>query len=234
MKRPPVLLHMLFASLLLSPLSHGSDCDERIPLPERPLLESYTDYSAFIVDIMNFKRIEERHIRHRAQCPSLYGSRHDAAYEATAGTREYRPSATLGDALAEASRRPPFDYQRHTTWYDRSTSRSFALAGLSGNELATQRLRVGNADTPLQLPASTYVALPEDWRGDDLERVVARLREGRQQDELVALYDEVSGTSLPLASVVVRGNLILYLDLDNQLLRTEGTVYGCMACAPGS
>ena len=224
-RRP--LTALLLASLSLSLPSHGADCDHPIPLPERPLLESYTDYSAFIVDIMHFKRLEERHIRHREQCPALY----DRAAEAQVSGQA---SPTLTDALAEAARRPAFDYQRHTTWYDRSTSRSFSLSGLSGNELATERLRLGNPDAPLQLPASAYIELPEDWRGDDLERVIKRLREGRQQSELLALYEEVSGANLPLASVVVRGNLILYLDPDNQLLRTQGVVYGCMACAPGS
>ncbi|MCH8544134.1 MAG: hypothetical protein LAT61_11235 [Alcanivorax sp.] len=217
---------LLLSGLLLSPSSHGADCDQRISLPERPLLESYTDYSAFIVDIMNFKRLEERHSRHQEHCPALY--------EQTVERESGQPTPTLGDALADAARRPAFDYQRHTTWYDRSTSRSFSLSGLSGNELATQRLRLGNPDIPLQLPASAYVELPEDWRGDDLERVIARLREGRQQSELLALYEEVSGVNLPLASVVVRGNLILYLDADDQVLRTRGVVYGCMACAPGS
>ena len=136
----------------------AADCETAIVLPERPLLEHYTDYSAFIVDIMQFKRIEDDKLRHREACPDTYEETGQTPPPAT---------PTLNDAVARADARPPFDYQRHTTWHGRSTSRSFPMADLDSQTLASERLLTRLADAPDPLPRSRYVMLPADWRGDD-------------------------------------------------------------------
>jgi len=157
LKRLTPLSLLLLASL--SGAAQAVDCEAPLSLPDRPQLEQYQDYSAFIADIMTFKRIEADQLEHRRQCPALYGDTHPgmAAHQ-----------EDLGDAVRAASHRQPFDYQRHATWYNRSTSQSFVLSRLDGNEMAAERLQAGllDDDATRSLPLSALVRLPPTWRGD--------------------------------------------------------------------
>ncbi|WP_162925648.1 hypothetical protein [Isoalcanivorax indicus] len=221
-------LRLLHLGLLpLGLLSLGSapalaaDCDTAIVLPERPLLEHYTDYSAFIVDIMQFKRIEDEKLRHREACPDTYL---EAAQSPPAST----PS--LSDAVAQADSRTPFDYQRHSTWHGRSTSRSFPMANLDNQTLASSRLLTQLADTPRPLPRSTYVLLPADWRGDDLERRLAQLDEANRERATQARWEQTQDPrALPLA-FDQRGNIRMLIDGNGAVLGIWSNIYACSDC----
>ena len=199
----------------------AADCDTTIVLPERPLLEHYTDYSAFIVDIMQFKRIEDDKLRHREACPDAYQETGQTSPQAT---------PTLNDAVAQADARPAFDYQRHTTWHGRSTSRSFPMADLDTQTLASERLLTRLADTPNPLPRSRYVMLPADWRGDDLERRLAQADQARREVDVEHQWAQAEDPrALPLA-FDHRGNLRFMIDANGAVLGIWGNIYACSDC----
>ena len=176
-------------------------------LPERPELEHYQDYSAFIADIMTFKRLEAELHNNPAKCAP---AEHD---------EPARHSENLGEAVASARQQPRFDYQRHATWYDRSTSQSFVLQRLNRSELADERLQAGPLAAQRLLPRAALVRLPPDWRqarhADD--QALRRDHEARRV--------EASSDNAGLKLVQRNENLVLFYDHTSALVRVRGDVY---------
>lgn len=211
----PMLKHLAAlpaatAVLLMGLASHAiaaSNACVQPALPERPELEHYHDYSAFIADIMTFKRLEAELHNSPARCPLPDAS------------TPIHYNEDLGEAVASARQQPRFDYRRNTTWYDRSTSQSFVLQRLNGRELADERLHAGPLTEQRLLPRAALVRLPSDWRSARHadEQELYRDIEARQLD---------AGSQNAGLSLVQRTrNLVLFFDQDGALARTQGNVY---------
>lgn len=197
----------LASPVAASPVVTASNACTPPMLPERPELEHYQDYSAFIADIMTFKRLEAELHNHPAKCTP---AEHD---------EPARHHENLGDAVASARQQPRFDYQRHATWYDRSTSQSFVLQRLNPNELADERLHAGPPAAQRLLPRAALVRLPPDWRqarhADD--QALRRDHEARRV--------EASSDNAGLKLVQRNENLVLFYDHNSALVRVRGDVY---------
>jgi hypothetical protein len=127
----PVLLAAL---MLTAPASYGQDsaCDAPMWLPDKPQLDQYAEYSLFLADIMAYKAKKRKIATHKKDCPELYKPRAISSSDPTV----IDGPETLGGALQRAQRIPEIDYSRNQTWYNRTTSRSFGLPSLSGDELS--------------------------------------------------------------------------------------------------
>ena len=215
LKRLTPLSLLLLGSL--SGTAQAVDCEAPLSLPARPQLEQYQDYSAFIADIMAFKRVEADQLAHQRRCPALYADNHPKAAQRL---------ETLGDAVRVASHRQPFDYQRHTTWYNRSTSQSLVLSRLDGNEMAAERLHASLAPSQADsLPRSALVRLPPTWRGDSQDEAQARQQQLMRERSAHEVYVDVTLGDRRVTDVLTKHGMRFFLNSAGDLLFAQGAVY---------
>lgn len=219
LKRLTPLSLLLLGSL--SSTAQAVDCTAPMSLPERPQLEQYQDYSAFIADIMTFKRIEADQFEHRRLCPTLYGDDHPSVA---------RHQEDLGDAVRAASHRQPFDYQRHTTWYNRSTSQSVVLSRLDGHEMAAERLQAGLAslqddDARSSLPLAALVRLPYAWRGDSQHEEQARQQQLMRERSAQEVYVDAAFGEQRVTDMLSKHGMYFYFNRAGDLLFARGNIY---------
>ena len=221
----------LCSIFLLSPLSAQEPapppCGSPVSVPSKPALEDYPDYSDFLLQVMQYKQANRQQANHQAACPQDYEPDPVASSDPTVIDQP----ETLDSALARTERLSPIDYQRNRTWYDRSTSQSFGLPALPGNSLSGEHIRtlLGNAgsDTPLVLPM-TIVGMQLDGLNDGgdarnllTEQLYRNLFNEERKADLATLL-----ASNPNAIVEIsrNGNLMLYLDLNDEAVLTTGII----------
>jgi hypothetical protein len=221
----------LCSIFLLSPLSAQEPapppCGSPVSVPSKPALEDYPDYSDFLLQVMQYKQANRSRAAHQAACPQDYQPEPVTSSDPTV----IEQPETLDSALARTERLSPIDYQRNRTWYDRSTSQSFGLPALPGNSLSGEHIRtlLGNAgsDTPLVLPM-TIVGMQLDGLNDGgdarnllTEQLYRNLFNEERKADLATLL-----ASNPNAIVEIsrNGNLVLYLDLNDEAVLTTGII----------
>lgn len=122
----------LLTSALLAPQAWGQDCSVPVELPDKPRIQDFADYNDFVVDVMKYKKKKRQQAQHKKQCPQAYVVRKRPSPD----PRVIEGPETLGEALRRTERLPQVDYAVNQTWYNKSTSRSFGLPSLSGEELS--------------------------------------------------------------------------------------------------
>lgn len=182
-----------FLSIALpAPQTWGQDCALPIELPDKPRIEDFADYNDFVVEAMKYKKQKRAQQAHRQRCPETYVVRE----RPNPDPRVIDGPETLGEALRRTRRLPRVDYSRNQTWYNRSTSRSFSLPSLSGNELSNRSI-----DTHLQnLSAPTGAATEAEPAARERRRQAYQtLLARRDQQGETAKTDPLSGADvLPL------------------------------------
>lgn len=207
--------------------SEPPPCGSPVAVPEKPLLDDYTDYTDFLVRIMEYKQALRERDAHKLACPDDYQPHHVASTDPTV----IDGPETLGEALERTRRLTQLDYSEHPTWHDRSTAKSFALPPLSAPGLSAERLQtlLGNANTndPLILPLSLLnLQLNGINDGKDAQAGTELLRfqglSKEEQDAALAWFlAENSGAVWGLES---NGNLTFYLNRENQYIRTHAFI----------
>lgn len=217
---------------MLSPLSARESapppCGSPVIVPDKPALEDYPDYSDFLLQVMQYKQANRDQAAHQAACPQDYQPEPVASSDPTVIDQP----ETLDSALARTERLSPIDYQRNRTWYNRSTSQSFDLPALPGNSLSGEHIRtlLGNAgtDTPLVLPM-TIVSMQLNGLNDGGEArnllTEQRYRNLFDEERKVDMATWLADHPNAIFDVSRSGNLMLYLDLDNNPVLTTGTIY---------
>ena len=206
-------------------------CGSPVSVPTKPDLEDYPDYTDFLVQIMKYK--QARHLKgvHQAACPDDYRPPKIASNDPTVIVEP----ETLDGALQRTARIEPIDYQRHPTWYDRSTSRSFELPALGANLLSGEHIRtlLGNADSdePLILPM-TIVGMQLDGINDGgeasgQEELNSYQRLPYEEQQVSKMYF-VAETQTILSGLYRQGNLTYYVDTDSNVYFIRGVIYGQM------
>ena len=203
-------------------------CGSPVAVPDKPALEDFPDYSDFLLQVMQYKQAGRQQAAHQDACPQDYVPEPVASSDPTVIDQP----ETLDSALARTERLSPIDYQRNRTWYDRSTSQSFGLPALPGNSLSGEHIRtlLGNAgsDNPLTLPM-TIVGMQLNGLNDGgearnllTEQLYRNLFGEERKADLATLL-----ASNPNAIIDVSrfGNLVLYLDLNNEPVLTTGTIH---------
>lgn len=152
--RPRFLLVPLLAAAVLvagCPLALASE--DLTPRPQRvftekPRIEDYTDYNAFLVDIMEFRRQKaERAAASAAAKASTTGPVDDQALAGVNGANgvtdpelyRIRGPESLEDALARARKLPHPVYEEQER-YGRTTSQSFPIAELEGDDMSANEV----------------------------------------------------------------------------------------------
>ncbi len=221
----------LCGACLLSPLSAQEPalppCGNPVAVPDKPALEDYPDYSDFLLQVMQYKQASRQQSAHQVSCPQDYEPEPVASNDPTV----IDSPETLDSALARTERLSPIDYQRNRTWYDRSTSQSFALPALPGNSLSAEHIRtlLGNAgsDSPLELPM-TIVGMQLNGLNDGgnaLNLFTEQFyRNLFAEEEKTSLATWMAGNPGAIVDVSSSGNLILYLDLSNEPVLTSGLI----------
>lgn len=147
-----------FPAYLLAAAFLGSGCmsafaaDDLTPRPQRvfvekPRIEDYADYNAFLVDIMEFRRQKQEKAAARAAASSAAAM--DSA--ALAGVAIQDPDAgralydisgpeSLDDALVRASKLPHPVYDEPER-FGRTTSFSFPIPQMEGDEMADKEIQ---------------------------------------------------------------------------------------------
>lgn len=139
----------------------ADDCISPVKLGDKPAMTAYGDYSDFLVAVMEHKALEEKKRKHQKLCPELYRE----APTAPAGIE------SLDAAIQASSKQPPFDYSANSSWYNRSTSQSFALPGMAnatmaGTSLGTSFMTLDEGPIDQALAASILAML---GAGNDIE-----------------------------------------------------------------
>lgn len=214
---------------VLSPLSTQASppCGNPVPLPDKPALEDYPDYSDFLLQVMQYKQASREQAAHQAACPQDYQPEPVTSSDPTVIDQP----ETLDSALARTERLSPIDYQRNRTWYNRSTSQSFGLPALPGNSLSGEHVRtlLGNvgSDDPLVLPM-TIVGMQLDGLNDggNAEHLLAdqlywNLFDEERKAELATLLVDNPNAIVEVSS---NGNLMIYLDVNNESVLTTGII----------
>jgi hypothetical protein len=206
-------------SICLALPAFGSDCQSPIVLGEKPAMATYGDYSDFLVAVMEHKGKEEEKRKHQKLCPELYREAPTAAAE----------PETLDGAIRRSAMQAPFDYTAHQSWYNRSTSRSFALPGMPNSLMASLAL-----GTPLDITALTpetrqllAAVLASMGMGSELEDgssalslshdMIARVLPQRESDLLIAALAGGFASQLTDIAFSDDGSLVLYVGGDGFL-----------------
>lgn len=143
----------LLSIAFVAPQAWGQDCSVPIDLPDKPRISNFADYNDFVVEVMKYKKQKRAQQQHRKRCPRAYTVRERPNPDPTV----IEGPETLGEALRRTQRLPEVDYASNQKWYNRSTSRSFGLPSLSGDELSSrsidahlQNLRASASEEDLQ------------------------------------------------------------------------------------
>lgn len=163
-------LACMLAALLFAPLTWGADCSVPIQLPDRPQIDQFADYSTFLVEAMEYKTKKREQAEHKQKCPQAYVEKQRPNPDPT----KIEGPETLSDALQRARKIPRIDYSRHQKWYDRTTSRSFPLPDLGGDQLSSNTI-----ETSLKKMRYKPDPEPPAGTGDQQRERVAR---GRDDD----------------------------------------------------
>ncbi|EKF75924.1 hypothetical protein A11A3_00480 [Alcanivorax hongdengensis A-11-3] len=217
----------LFMTSALQAQDAVPPCGHPVVVPDKPELASYPEYSDFLVDIMKYKQTVKLQQAHRQACPRDYQPKPHHSNDPTV----VEGPETLDSAVERAHQIAQMDYSKHDTWYNRTTSRSFALPPMQQQGLADERIRtlLGNAgsDTPMVLPL-TRLSLQDDKTRDGSD--------AQQQDQLYPYQllpvkerqAEIAAFKANNADEAIRversGNLYFYIDLDDDVVATKGRV----------
>lgn len=154
-------------SLSTCQLALATDCDSPAIPGKKPAIDAYADYSDFLVAIMDFKSRSRTRAAQKAACPELFATPSDLG--TLDPTVTYGPE-TLESATARTEQLKPSIYPIGKTWYQRSTSSSFALPSLAAAQMdhqgITTHLRT-LIDAPIperdrQLALNILGPLPDD------------------------------------------------------------------------
>lgn len=175
----------LLSIALPAPQVWGQDCSVPVELPDKPRIENFADYNDFVVEIMKYKKVAREQQEHRSKCPQAYVVRQRPNPDPTV----IEGPETLGEALRRTERLPGVDYSRNQTWYDRSTSRSFGLPSLSGEELSNRSIdaHLQNLSTDMGEQALNALS-PRERRRLSYQALLAR-RDGKKTDLALAGAD---------------------------------------------
>ncbi|MFN3714772.1 MAG: hypothetical protein ACK4SX_14035 [Alcanivoracaceae bacterium] len=200
-------------SVLCAAAAHGSECTSPVMLGEKPAMVTYGDYSDFLVAVMEHKSREEEKRRHQKLCPELYRE----------APTEPSQIESLEGAIRRSAGQPPFDYSANQSWYNRSTSRSFALPGMPNSLMAS--LALGTPlDTQAMSPeaqrllAAVLASLGTDENLEDGSKslglsheMIFRLLPQREADVVIAAMAGSFGSRLTDVAFSDDGSLTLYL-----------------------
>jgi hypothetical protein len=219
-------------SAALSTSVLADDCQSPVDLGEKPVMTDFADYSNFLVAIMNHKAKEEEKRRHQKMCPELYQRVLEIVDQ-----RE-----TLDSAVQQTAERPPFDYSRNQSWYNRTTSQSFGLPGLPSSMMASNAVGTSfNAleDGPiadqiraillaLQGPTSGLVD-----GGSAIELIARQFQDSlpqRLNDVITAFFFDNFGNQLAGISFTDNGGLVLFLS-DSGIMKSQAliTAQSCLS-----
>lgn len=126
-----------FISLIICLPALAADCETLAVPGEKPAMDAYADYSDFLVAIMAFKSRSRDRAEQEILCPELLAAQADSG--PLDPTVTYGPE-TLESAAARAEQLNPSIYRVGKTWYQRSTSRSFALPALATSQMNHQSI----------------------------------------------------------------------------------------------
>lgn len=217
----PLLLPLAGVSLLAltAVAAHAEDCVTPIVLGDKPNMSSYGDYEDFLVAAMEYKAREEEKNKHQKMCPQLYQEAPLIAEQAE----------SLDDAVRRSAEQQPFDYSSNQSWYNRSTSQSFGLAGLPNSSMAGETIHtslLGLENSPLTSnQRNILLALLGPFGGiddgSDASAVGGQLLSDalviRERDVLTAFGYDSFLSRLKGVSVLNSGGLVLFLGDDGFL-----------------
>ena len=212
------------------------DCDAPVVLGDKPSMDGYADYSDFLVAIMDYKTRERDLQAQQEACPELFITRVDPT--SLDPTITYGPE-TLDSAVERSARIPTIDYSTNRTWYNRSTSRSFALPnlpnGVMEKETISTQVRTlvdGTLSARDQQLALNLIGPLAKDDGAWAEQLAHRqLTESLTRTEQVVRY--VTSTSSGDASIQLitttmdNGGYITLYVVGDEVIRTEALLVSC-------
>lgn len=146
----PLLPHLLAAAILGGACLPALAADDFTPRPQRtfaekPRIEDYADYNAFLVDIMEFRRQKQERQQARTRNATPAAALADDTLGNVSGQREsdlrelydISEPETLEDALARARKLPHPVYQEAER-FGRSTANSFPMPPMEVEDLSAR------------------------------------------------------------------------------------------------
>lgn len=207
MLRSPLPLTLLMLAVVGMAGGAVRAADDTIPRPqqiftEKPRIEDYSDYNAFLVDIMEFRRQkQEREEAARAQQAAREATSAAGAAATSVDQSLYRIEGpeTLDSALERARQLPHPVYEEQER-YGRTTAQSFPIPTLDSPDLS-------EADVPGMLhdleAEAEGLAYEDDTAGDTAEAaskdetdpyaVALRKLRGKDPNALSPEYDAENG-----------------------------------------
>ncbi|MBQ0754571.1 MAG: hypothetical protein KBT87_10325 [Gammaproteobacteria bacterium] len=214
----------------------ATDCESPVTLGEKPAMEAYADYSDFLVAIMDFKSRSRARAEQETACPALFSAQ--ANPEPVDPTVTYGPE-TLESATTRASKLKPSIYPMGSTWYKRSTSRSFALPALASAQMDQESIATHLRtliDSPYssrdqQLAIETLGPLPDDdghWGQNIAER---QLHDNSATKENEVQFT-VERADLPYDQIItnttINGSYIRLYVKQGAIIQTHALAYTCL------
>ena len=203
--------------------AQANDCTSPMVLGDKPAMTSYGDYTDFLVAAMEHKAKEEEKRKHQKLCPELYRQAPLIDDQAE----------NLDSAVRRSADQPPFDYGSNQSWYNRSTSQSFGLPGLSNASMADETINtslISLEDGPIaDSLRNILLALQSPLSGIGDGGSAASLADRqftdvlvlRERDVLEAFLFDNFGGRLQGISYSDDGSMVLYLGEDDILFSTS-------------
>jgi hypothetical protein len=223
-------------SLITCQQALATDCESPVTLGEKPAMEAYADYSDFLVAIMDFKSRSRARAEQETACPELFSAQ--TTPDMLDPTVTYGPE-TLESATARAQQLKPSIYPVGKTWYQRSTSRSFALPALASAQMDHQSIVTHIRtliDGPVskrdqQLALDTLGPLPDDdghWGPNIAERQLHdELGEQEREPGFVAALSDLPYNGVQTVYTNNGGYLRVYFKA-GEITQSYGLVHACL------
>lgn len=211
------------------------DCSAPVVLGDKPSMDDYADYSDFLVAIMDYKARDRELQAQQEACPEIFISRADPT---TLDPTVTQGPETLDSAVARTQRLPVIDYSTTRTWYNRSTSRSFALPTLASTQMEQETVGTqvrtlvdGTRDDRQQALSLDLIGPLAPDESAEAERLMDRqLTESlaREEQEIRRIFSVDSDTfnSVLTYDLANGGYLTLFFN-GMDILRIEGLLVSC-------
>lgn len=218
--------------LVIGPPAHAVDCDAPVVLGDRPRMEDYAQSRDFLAAAMDYKQQEALLEKQLHECPQLSGGP-----DPESSTND-KPE-DLDEAVKRGRNLPEFDYDRHSRWYNRTTSRSFGLPPLPparmDDRLIQAPIRAANEQPIPPEVRSAFVALhgPLDDVVDGRETEDLYLR--RFRDNLLSDEQAVAEAAVPRPYTHMvqyrnpAGTWLTFFYFFDELVYTTGFVAACLS-----
>lgn len=211
MNRRLGLSALFLAALMTTSTALAFDCSTKVDLPARPDIKKTSDYALFVAKVVKYKNAKRDSMLQKHKCPDLYAT----------PTPPPTPPETINGAVQAAASSPAAG---------NAPQQGFPSLGsgqLASTSIITPLDFLHGDNQPQQLPPLPFDVIDALNSGDPASKELRDYltRQLPTQDQATGEAFQVALNGSSQASILNQsGNLYILMNVNGDVLRTDGTV----------